>query len=114
MKAIKKYNKGGNIKGANKVTGAKATRYTDKEKAMYEKGKRVGEFDRFPEDYYRVARKDKDLKKYVGTPGQPSAYYGGIRAAKTEAKDTSTLPMRKKVVRSLQTAGADKSLKKRK
>ena len=118
MRAKKSYAKGGKVKkkdglkGANKVTGAKATRYTAKDMEMYEKGKSLSERGmRFPHDMYRIARGSKDLKKHIGTPGQPSPYFAGARAAKTEAKDTATAPMRKKELRSVQTAGAKKALK---
>ena len=96
MKAKKSYKNG----GKTKVTGAKTSKYTSKEEEMRDKGARTSSIGRnVGAGAYNVARKDKDLKKMIGTAQNPSAYVGGLREG--SSGDTSTIPMRKRTVRSL-------------
>jgi hypothetical protein len=83
-----------------RVTGAKSSKYTSEEKAMRDKGARTSSIGRnVGSGAYNVARKDKDLSKKIGTAQNPSAYVGGLREG--SSGDTSTIPMRKRTVRSL-------------
>ena len=73
MKAKKSYKNG----GKTKVTGAKTSKYTSKEKKMRDKGARTSSIGpNVGAGAYDVARKDKDLKKKIGTAQNPSAYVG--------------------------------------
>tara|TARA_R100001460_G_scaffold74716_1_gene115834 strand:- start:224 stop:613 length:390 start_codon:yes stop_codon:yes gene_type:complete len=103
MKAKKSYKNG----GKTKVTGAKTSKYTSEEKKMRDRGARsAGITKSFSTDAYRLARKDPELSKKVGTPQNPSAYVGGLREG--SSGPTSTIPMRKRTVRSLETSGGPK------
>ena len=101
MKAKKSYKNG----GKTKVTGAKTS--INKGVERLEAG-----------DAYRLAaaagggrRAAKILKKegLAGTAQNPSpAMYGARTAASVLGEDTSTIPMRKRTVRSLKTSGGPK------
>ncbi len=81
-----------------KVTGAKTSKYTSKEKKMRDKGARTASGG-YGSGVYDMARKDSEFKKHIGTAQNPSAYVGGLREG--DGGDTSTIPMRKRTVRSL-------------
>jgi len=109
MKAIKKYKKGGDLKGANKVTGAKSTQYSKKESSEYWDGAKTAAAATSGRRAAKIYRE----RGIAGTPQKPSAAMGGAKhVADMLGENTDTIPRRKLTVRELQTAGADKSLKK--
>lgn len=103
-----KMKKGGKLKGANKATKANTHLYKRKEHGEYRDGAAIAGAS------FSGRRGAKLLRKegLAGTPQNPSPAMGGARAvASMLGEKTDTIPMRKRQLGSVSTAGAKKNLK---